>query len=483
MKYNKIIKRQNTINSKGITLITLVITIILLILLAGISINLVLGENGIFDRAREGILKQKIAEIQDKLELEKAELEVEDKNILDYEKYLEKIKSKGIITDKDIDRNEEREESAEILVEDEYIFLIEKEENGNIKIEYLGEMSTIVNYTITYELNGGSVTNVTSYNIKTNTFTINNPTRNGYTFTGWSGTGIIGKTLTLTIPKGSCGDKIYTANWVQTEVEFAYTGSVQEYKIECTGTYKLVAYGANGGAAYSNQGGGANGQKGSRGNYLEGVVKLNEGDTLYIYVGQGGENAYYYTGSSDAYLGSATFGYGQGGAGYLQATVQNKDGLYGYYSGATGAGGGATAFLLNGTSDSNRLLVAGGGGGAGSWSQTYMDKTGNSPGRKWTECCGFGGQSTPNGAYGKDEKFSGSANDRRLDGGGGGGWTGGNTMKNGTNGVDTTKVTNVVTSTTEINTTSYTFSNYNGSSGLVQADTANGSATLLYLGE
>ena len=41
-------------NTKGITLVALVITIIVLLILAAVSINLVLGENGILRRAREG---------------------------------------------------------------------------------------------------------------------------------------------------------------------------------------------------------------------------------------------------------------------------------------------------------------------------------------------------------------------------------------------------------------------------------------------
>ena len=48
---NSNIKR--TKHSKGITLVALVITIIVLIILAGVSINLVLGENGVFKRAIE----------------------------------------------------------------------------------------------------------------------------------------------------------------------------------------------------------------------------------------------------------------------------------------------------------------------------------------------------------------------------------------------------------------------------------------------
>ena len=41
-------------NKKGITLIALVVTIIVLIILAGVSINLVLGDNGILTEAKEG---------------------------------------------------------------------------------------------------------------------------------------------------------------------------------------------------------------------------------------------------------------------------------------------------------------------------------------------------------------------------------------------------------------------------------------------
>ena len=46
---------------------------------------------------------------------------------------------------------------------------------------------TPVDYTITYILDDGIVsgTNPTSYNVETPTFTLNNPTKNGYEFIGW----------------------------------------------------------------------------------------------------------------------------------------------------------------------------------------------------------------------------------------------------------------------------------------------------------
>lgn len=86
---------------------------------------------------------------------------------------------------------------------------------------YSGNSSTklyahwnLVNYSISYTLNGGSVTgNPTSYNVTTNTFTLKNPTRTGYTFAGWTGSNGTTKQTTVTINKGSTGDKSYTANW------------------------------------------------------------------------------------------------------------------------------------------------------------------------------------------------------------------------------------------------------------------------------
>ena len=56
-------------NSKGITLVALVVTIIVLIILAGISINLVLGENGIITRAKEASKAQEVSEIKEDLQM------------------------------------------------------------------------------------------------------------------------------------------------------------------------------------------------------------------------------------------------------------------------------------------------------------------------------------------------------------------------------------------------------------------------------
>ena len=80
----------------------------------------------------------------------------------------------------------------------------------------------VINYTITYNLNGGSGNNPTSYNIGTTTFTLANPTKTGYTFNGWTGSNGSSPQTSVTISKGSQGDKTYTANWTAKTYTITY---------------------------------------------------------------------------------------------------------------------------------------------------------------------------------------------------------------------------------------------------------------------
>ena len=84
-------------------------------------------------------------------------------------------------------------------------------------------------HTITYDLDRGTADdNPTGYTVETETFTLKNPTRPGYIFSGWSGTGLTGEdNLTVTIPKGSTGNRSYTAHW-------RYNGGYRYYTIKAT---------------------------------------------------------------------------------------------------------------------------------------------------------------------------------------------------------------------------------------------------------
>lgn len=77
-----------------------------------------------------------------------------------------------------------------------------------------------INYTIAYDLAGGEVAtaNPENYTVETATFTLTNPTRTGYTFKGWTGTELSGATMTVTIAKGSTGNREYTATWERNEI-------------------------------------------------------------------------------------------------------------------------------------------------------------------------------------------------------------------------------------------------------------------------
>ena len=57
-------------NKRGITLIALIITIIVLLILAGVSISLVVGDNGVLNQAKNASIKQSRASLLEKVQLE-----------------------------------------------------------------------------------------------------------------------------------------------------------------------------------------------------------------------------------------------------------------------------------------------------------------------------------------------------------------------------------------------------------------------------
>lgn len=79
--------------------------------------------------------------------------------------------------------------------------------------------------------------------------------------------------------------KLEEYNNSNTDVEFDYTGNVQEYVVPSTGSYRIELWGAGGGednyasTLLSNQG---------RGAYTTGIINLEKGTKIYVYVGQKG---------------------------------------------------------------------------------------------------------------------------------------------------------------------------------------------------
>ena len=118
--------------SYGITLITLVITIVLLLILAGITINLSLGQNGIFNRAQQAKENYSQSAAREKLEtvLMEAAIEKETNRSYNNHEFLDNmLKEKGITVNENS------------VIVDNYSFVIDRDKleivtsNGEVLIK------------------------------------------------------------------------------------------------------------------------------------------------------------------------------------------------------------------------------------------------------------------------------------------------------------------------------------------------------------
>ena len=92
---------------------------------------------------------------------------------------------------------------------------------------------TLESYTISYyglENSTGAAENPTSYTMKSNAITLNNPNKPGYDFTGWTGSNGTTPSMAVTIASGSSGNKNYTANWkiISYKISFDLNGGELE---------------------------------------------------------------------------------------------------------------------------------------------------------------------------------------------------------------------------------------------------------------
>lgn len=83
---------------------------------------------------------------------------------------------------------------------------------------------TATQYDITYNLDGGTnhAGNPANYTIETPTFTLQAPTRAGYEFEGWTYDNVTTPMTTVTIARGSTGERTYTANWSPISYDITY---------------------------------------------------------------------------------------------------------------------------------------------------------------------------------------------------------------------------------------------------------------------
>ena len=333
----------------------------------------------------------------------------------------------------------------------------------------VGTYKFVTNYTITYNLGGGSATNPTSYTYETNTFTLTNPTRKDYTFLGWTGSNGTTPSKTVTIPKGSTGNRTYTANWqlaCSNTPVYTYTGRHQfindgngnwRIKFLTSGTFTLTkplcsntidaflvgggAGGFNGGNENNFESGGAGGGGGYT--RTSKYVQITINTPYQIVIGSGGGVASN-GGSSSAFGFIASGGYassngGNGGSG--GGAGGSWDGNPGGSNGASGNGLGQTVQAgPNGETgntcefgeypcSTDKLYSGGGGGGAGG--QSYI--AGNYGARGASGGAGGGGKGGDSDSWssGYWESQPGGAGTANTGGGGGGGGSSANGIEPG----------------------------------------------------
>ena len=82
---------------KGITLVALAVTIILLLILAGAAINLTIGDEGIFTRAIEAQDRYKAEEIIEKMQIIKANTIIDNKGKFNIDDFFNNLVEEGIV--------------------------------------------------------------------------------------------------------------------------------------------------------------------------------------------------------------------------------------------------------------------------------------------------------------------------------------------------------------------------------------------------
>ena len=372
--------------NKGITLVALVVTIIVLIILAGVSISLVLGQDGVVQKAKAG--RDNYAEAA---RLENEQLANVDAFSIGIGDTIEP-KADGMITnmtggDLDISATVSLTSQGRTEIDFEntkYVFKTSSDPLGVTDSSlYSDGTITEANTTIKKAKSAGT------YYLH-----VLLAEKNGNKQEIISETGAT-----------SAGKK-----------DFNYTGSAQNITL-IPGNYKLEVWGAEGGGvSYTSY------YTGGKGGYSVGTLNVNLDKTLYVYVG--GKPTTYNTG-----------GFNGGG------NCTNGDGTY------SNPGGGASDIRIDSDSLYARLIVAGGGGGAsnGGTGSSYRATGGVGGGTSGgtgssssysAGRLGAGGTQTSGGAYGYWSGNSNNGNSGTFGqggtttyncyaAGGGGGWYGG----------------------------------------------------------
>ncbi|MCI8548812.1 MAG: hypothetical protein HFJ38_08040 [Bacilli bacterium] len=129
MKSKKVETKQEAIKEKGITLIALIITIIVLLILAGVTINLILKQDGILSQATKGTQEYNKKQLKEEIDLEIAGIRIEGIGKIDKEAVVDKLNDIGIATDVG-DAIEGEYKDHEFIIDKDYNVTIGEELKG-----------------------------------------------------------------------------------------------------------------------------------------------------------------------------------------------------------------------------------------------------------------------------------------------------------------------------------------------------------------
>ena len=118
--------------NKGITLIALVVTIVVLLILAGITISLVFGSNGVIQKAKDSKEQTEIGEMREKLEMAKVPVYADGNGSYKVQDYWNRIESEGLIADKTVDIIDNGDGTYEVTTTPGYVFEITVEPNKEV---------------------------------------------------------------------------------------------------------------------------------------------------------------------------------------------------------------------------------------------------------------------------------------------------------------------------------------------------------------
>ncbi|MCI8273512.1 MAG: hypothetical protein HFJ55_05470, partial [Clostridia bacterium] len=118
------IMEEKVSEKRGITLIALVVTIIILLILAGTSIAMLTGENGIISQAQNAKNNSAKAEFEEKVKLAVTVSRINEEIRIDLSKLDSELKTNAKIPAENIDKSGDNEGLPWIVTEKDYMYVI-----------------------------------------------------------------------------------------------------------------------------------------------------------------------------------------------------------------------------------------------------------------------------------------------------------------------------------------------------------------------